>query len=96
MLDQGLTWGEGGHIPTWLPVQDSAAYKAIKPQSNYASVAESVVYDPPAWYSGSGSNFENIAGAVIGEVLTGRVQPEAAVTRMQTGISKLARTPSPL
>lgn len=96
MLDQGLTWGEGGHIPTWLPVQESAEYKAIKPQSNYASVAENVVYDPPAWYSGSGSNFENIAGAVIGEVLTGRVQPEAAVTRMQTGISKLARTPSPL
>ncbi|MBM7790424.1 extracellular solute-binding protein [Tenggerimyces flavus] len=96
MLDQGLTWGGGGHIPTWLPVQESAEYKAIKPQSNYADVAESAVYDPPAWYSGSGSNFENIAGAVIGEVLTGRSQPEAAVTRMQIGISKLARTPSPL
>ncbi len=96
MLDQGITWGEGGHIPTWLPVQESAKYHAIKPQSNYADVAESAVYDPPAWYSGSGSNFEQIAGSALGGVLVGRTAPEAAVTQIQEGISKLARTPSPL
>lgn len=96
MLDQSLTWAEGGHVPTWLPVQETEEYRNLKPQSNYATVAESAVYDPPAWYSGSGSNFENIAGAAIGEVLTGRTEPEAAVRRMQRGISKLALTPAPI
>ena len=36
LLGQSLTWAEGGHIPAWLPVRDSAAYKKLKPQSNYA------------------------------------------------------------
>jgi multiple sugar transport system substrate-binding protein len=96
MLDQGITWGEGGHIPTWLPIQESEEYLAIKPQSNYADVAESAVYDPPAWFSGSGSNFEVVAGSALGGVLAGRTSPEAAVEQMGIGISKLARTPSPL
>ncbi|MEQ7127194.1 extracellular solute-binding protein [Actinopolymorpha sp. B11F2] len=96
MLDQGITWGEGGHIPTWLPVQESAEYQEIKPQSNYADVAESAVYDPPAWFSGSGSNFEAVTGSALGGVLVGRTTPEAAVEQMKRGVSKLARTASPL
>ena len=96
MMDQGITWGEGGHIPSWLPVQQSAKYKSIKPQSNYADVAESAIYDPPAWYSGSGSNFENVAGAALGEVLTGHLEPEAAVDQIGVGISKLAREAPPV
>jgi multiple sugar transport system substrate-binding protein len=96
MLDQGITWGEGGHIPTWLPVQESEEYRAIKPQSNYADVAESAVYDPPAWFSGSGSNFEAVTGSALGGVLAGRTTPEAAVEQMKRGVSKLARTASPL
>jgi multiple sugar transport system substrate-binding protein len=96
MLDQGITWGEGGHIPTWLPVQESAEYREIKPQSNYADVAESAVYDPPAWFSGSGSNFEAVTGSALGGVLAGRTTPEAAVEQMKRGVSKLARTASPL
>jgi multiple sugar transport system substrate-binding protein len=96
MLDQSLAWAEGGHVPTWLPTQEDPDYSKLKPQSNYAAVAESAVYDPPAWFSGSGSNFENIAGAAIGEVLTGRLKPDAAVKRIQQGISKLALTPAPI
>jgi multiple sugar transport system substrate-binding protein len=96
MMDQGITWGEGGHIPAWLPVQDSAKYHQIKPQSNYADAAESAVYDPPAWYSGSGSNFETVAGSALGSVLSGRTEPEAAIHQIQVGISKMARTPAPV
>ncbi|MGW0226752.1 extracellular solute-binding protein [Actinopolymorpha singaporensis] len=96
MLDQSITWAEGGHVPTWLPVQDSAKYRKVKPQSNYASAAESAVYDPAAWYSGSGSNFEMVAGSALGGVLSGRTQPEAAIHQIQVGISKMARTPAPV
>ena len=31
LLGQSLTWAEGGHIPAWLPVRDSAAYRKLKP-----------------------------------------------------------------
>jgi len=55
LLDQSKTWAEGGHIPAWLPFQRSAEYRKIKPQSDYADVANSVRYDPSGWYSGSGA-----------------------------------------
>lgn len=96
MLDQSLAWAEGGHVPTWLPVQETEEYQKLRPQSNYASVAEDAIYDPPAWYSGSGSNLEMIAGASLGEVLTGRVEPERALDRIRQGWGKLARTASPI
>lgn len=96
ILDQSLAWAEGGHVPTWLPVQETAEYRELEPQSNYASAADSAVYDPPAWYSGSGSNLEQIAGAILAEVIAGRVEPDAAVQRIQRGLGKLARTPSPI
>ena len=50
MLEQSLTWAEGGHVPAYIPTFDSSAYKELKPQSNYAAAAETAVFDDPAWY----------------------------------------------
>ncbi len=48
MLEQSLTWAQGGHVPAYLPTYDSTAYKKLTPQSNYyASAAESAVFDGP-------------------------------------------------
>ena len=79
MLDQSITWAQGGHVPAWLPFADSAEYKKLTPQSNYAAAADAAVYDPPGWYSGSGSNFEIIMGASIGAVDAGQLTPAAAL-----------------
>ena len=38
-----------------------------------------MVYDAEAWYSGSGSTFENTVGAQIGLVLQGLASPEEAL-----------------
>jgi multiple sugar transport system substrate-binding protein len=96
MLDQSKTWAEGGHVPAWLPFRDSAEYKALTPQSNYASAAEGAVYDPPAWYSGSGSNFEIITGSAIATVLGGQQSPTAALNQMRDQLTNLSTTASPI
>jgi multiple sugar transport system substrate-binding protein len=96
LLGQSLTWAEGGHIPAWLPVRDSAAYAKLKPQSNYASVANRAVYDPPAWYSGSGSDMENYAGAAIGSVMLGGMSPQAGYTEMRQSLETLAKETVPV
>jgi multiple sugar transport system substrate-binding protein len=96
LLDQSLTWAEGGHIPSWLPVQRSAEYRRLKPQSNYVSVAEQVVYDPPAWYSGSGSSLEIEAGGAFGSVMGGRRSPAEGVARFRAGLFRLSAAPSPV
>jgi multiple sugar transport system substrate-binding protein len=96
LLGQSLTWAEGGHIPAWLPVRHSAAYHKLKPQSNYASVADHVVYDPPAWYSGSGSNLENYAGGAIAGVMTGSTSPAAAYDEMHSALVSLSTQSDPV
>ena len=96
MLDQSMTWAEGGHVPAWLPVAESDAYKKLTPQSNYASAADAAVYDPPGWYSGSGSNFEIVMGSAIGSVEAGLLSPDAAISQIRSKLTALAGTPSPV
>jgi multiple sugar transport system substrate-binding protein len=96
MLDQSLTWAQGGHIPAWQPVVQSDAFKKLTPQSNYAAAADAAAYDPPGWYSGSGSDFENVMGSAIGAVEAGQLSPDAAITQIRSKLSALASTPSPV
>jgi multiple sugar transport system substrate-binding protein len=95
MLDQSDTWAAGGHIPAWLPYRDSDAYKRLLPQSGYASAADGAVYDPDAWYSGSGSDFEIIVGGTIGAVMGGLTSPAAAVSQIRRKLTTLADTQPP-
>jgi multiple sugar transport system substrate-binding protein len=96
MLDQSLTWAEGGHIPTYLPTFESAEYEKLQPQASYSAAADTVVYDAEAWYSGSGSTFENTIGAQIGLVQQGLATPEAALTSAHDQLTTYANTKSPL
>ncbi|MFD1721271.1 extracellular solute-binding protein [Amnibacterium endophyticum] len=96
MLDQSLTWAKGGHIPAYLPVRDSAQYKDLEPQADYAAAAEDAVYDPSAWYSGSGSTFENTVGAQFALVQQDAISPEGALRAASDQLQTYLRTPSPL
>jgi multiple sugar transport system substrate-binding protein len=95
LLDQSATWAAGGHIPAWLPYRNSSAYAKLTPQSNYASAADAAVYDPIAWYSGSGSDFEIIAGGSIGAVMSGVTSPQGGLNQMKQKLGVLAKTPPP-
>jgi len=96
MLDQSMTWAQGGHVPAYLPTLNSAEYKALEPQADYASAADNAVYDPSAWYSGSGSNFETIVGAAIGLVQQGLSSPKDALNSIKSQLATYANTPNPL
>jgi multiple sugar transport system substrate-binding protein len=96
MLDQSDTWAAGGHVPAWLPYTDSAAFKKLTPQSEYAAAADGAVYDPDGWYSGSGSDFEIIVGSGIGSVQSGQQSPKAALAQIRSKLSTLAGTASPI
>ncbi|WP_052460701.1 extracellular solute-binding protein [Microbacterium gorillae] len=96
MLDQSMTWAEGGHIPAYLPIAESSAYKALEPQADYASAADAAVYDDPAWYGGSGSTFEGIVGAQLGLVQQLSQSPQQALTAITDQLGVYLNTPSPL
>jgi multiple sugar transport system substrate-binding protein len=77
-------------------VQDSAEYKALKPNSHYVKAAEAAYYDPTAWYSGAGSDFENIVGAVVATVESGQQHPEQAVAAMRSKLQQYSQTKPPV
>jgi multiple sugar transport system substrate-binding protein len=79
-----------------MPFQRSAAYDKLRPASNYASVANHVRYDDRAWYSGSGSDFENIMGFAVAAVSAGQMDPAAAVADMRSKLAQYANTQSPV
>lgn len=95
LLDQSATWAAGGHIPAWLPYRNSPQYAKLTPQSNYASAADAAVYDPDAWYSGSGSDFEIIMGGTIGAVMGGLASPSSGLSQMRSKLQVLADTKPP-
>ncbi|MGT2425944.1 extracellular solute-binding protein [Amnibacterium kyonggiense] len=96
MLDQSMTWAQGGHIPAYLPVRESAAYARLEPQADYASAANNAIYDDPAWYSGSGSTFEGIIGAQLALAQQRAVTPRAALAATRSQLQVYLHTPSPL
>ena len=96
MLEQSLTWAEGGHVPAYMPTFDSTAYKELTPQSNYAAAAETAVFDDAAWYGGSGSTFEGIVVAQLALVQQGSSSPAGALNAIKGQLQTYLDTPSPL
>jgi multiple sugar transport system substrate-binding protein len=96
LLDQSATWADGGHVPAWLPVQRSKQFLQLKPQSSYTEAAFNAVYDPAAWYTGAGSDFQTAMGSVIASVLTGGTTPKQGVAALQGSLRTFSAARPPV
>ncbi|MEU4390230.1 extracellular solute-binding protein [Kribbella sp. NPDC023855] len=96
MLKHSAEWAAGGHIPAYQPVASSPEYLNLKPQAEYRSVAPDVLFDPDAWFSGSGAQLQNEAGAAFAGVFSGRTTPRQALDQFKAATQKLLDTPSPV
>jgi multiple sugar transport system substrate-binding protein len=96
LLDNSATWAHGGHVPAWLPTQRSKAFLDQSPQHNYVEAAFNAQYDPVAWYTGAGSDFQNTVGATIIEVLAGRTSPKNAVSGMRSDLKQYTTARPPV
>lgn len=96
MLLQTDTWAQGGHIPAYLPYLNSDTYKKLVPQNRYAAAASYAVYDSPAWYSGSGSDFEVAVGSEIGLVQAGLTSPAAGLASIISQLKTYSTTANPI
>ncbi|MGQ1839255.1 extracellular solute-binding protein [Kocuria turfanensis] len=91
----GQRWGTAGHIPAYLPVQDTPEYRSLHPQTEYASAGEHVVFDPPAWFTGAGTDFQNRMSQALTDAFRGRKQPMDAVGSMLAAIDGFLSAPDP-
>jgi multiple sugar transport system substrate-binding protein len=90
-----LGWAEGGHIPAYRPVAESAQFLALQPNAQYAAVANNVVYDPDGWYMGAAGPLEAIASKFLPAALYGYMTPAQAVARFESESRRLIRKPPP-
>lgn len=95
MLKGSFGWAEAGHVPAFLPVTQSPKYDDLLPQAHYAEAAEHVVYDPTAWFTGSGSSFQGEFGAAVQGVLLSGDDPAAAIDRFEARVNTLLAQPNP-
>ncbi len=91
-----LGWAEGGHIPAYRPVAESAEFLALQPNAQYAAAARNVVYDPDGWYMGAAGPLEAIASKFLPAPLSGQLTPEDALRRFETEAVRLLRKRAPL
>jgi multiple sugar transport system substrate-binding protein len=96
LLDQSSTWADGGHVPAWLPVQESEEFLELQPQSNYTEAAFNAVYDPPGWYTGAGSDFQTAMGSVVASVLTGATDPAGGVDALTSSLQTFSTARPPV
>ncbi|WP_033105892.1 extracellular solute-binding protein [Microbacterium profundi] len=95
LLKGSIGWAEAGHIPAYLPVTESPEYADLIPQAHYAEAAEHVVYDPTAWFTGSGSSFQEDFGAAVQGVLLSGDDPAAAIDRFESRVNTMLAQPNP-
>ncbi len=95
LLKGALTWAEAGHIPAYLPVQAEPGYAELSPQRDYASAGDIVYIDPPVWFAGAGSDFQNRMCDAMSAVLQGNGNAASAVSTMASTMDTLLSTPNP-
>lgn len=96
LLEDSAVWAGGGHVPAWLPTQESPEFRELEPQNRYVQAAFDAVYDPPGWYTGAGSDFQTTMGGVISSVLGGRLAPADAVRDMRDSLQTFADALAPV
>ncbi|WP_420114282.1 extracellular solute-binding protein [Pseudactinotalea sp.] len=96
LLGSSFRWAEAGHIPAFLPITESPEYSELVPQAHYAGAADILNYDPEAWFSGSGSNFQEYFAEYVQGVLLAGNDAAAGFEAFMRRVDALIRQPNPV
>lgn len=80
--EHSLAWAGGGHVPAYIPVTNSDDFKNLKPNSDYAGLAATAVFDPVSTLAGVASPVYDAAGNYIVPVIQGEMEPADGAKQM--------------
>jgi multiple sugar transport system substrate-binding protein len=83
MEHHALMWAGGGHIPAYKPVAESAAFKNMQPNANYASLVETAVFDPRTKTAGVASPMYDACANFIEPAINRQIAPGSALQQFQ-------------
>ena len=81
--EHSISWATAGHIPAYLPVQNTDAFKSMKPNADYASLAKTAAFDPVSTLAGVASPVYDAAGNYIMPAVNGELDPADAASQMR-------------
>ena len=85
-------WAGGGHIPTYLPLQESDVYKQMSPNNQYsAAAAEHVVLDPALPIFGVGSPSFGAVSNFLVPAVNGQLPAEKGMEQFTAELEKFAK-----
>ncbi|UXN74895.1 hypothetical protein N8D56_07815 [Devosia sp. A8/3-2] len=87
MDEHSLDWAGAGHIPAYNAVRDSAEFKALKPQSDYAGFADTAVFDPRTILAGPAAPLGDARTNYINPATTGDLEPADAAAQMRDDLN---------
>jgi len=96
ILKGSLPWAGAGHVPVYAPVSEAPEYADLDPQADYVDVTEIVNYDPVAWFTGSGSDFQNLFSQNCQPVLLAGADPAQGLQAFARALNTLLSKPSPV
>jgi multiple sugar transport system substrate-binding protein len=87
-----VTWAGGGHIPAYLPVQESEAYKQMTPNNEYSpEAAKNVDFEPPLPIFGvGGPTFAPISNFLVPAV-NGQLPVDQGIKKFTDELEKFAK-----
>lgn len=77
--ENSLFWATAGHIPAYLPVTQSAEYKAMEPNATYSSLTANMIYDPRTPLAGVAGPIFDVMSTYFVPTLNGEMEPSKAV-----------------
>ncbi|GGR18851.1 extracellular solute-binding protein [Deinococcus ruber] len=84
----GMTWAGGGHIPSYLPTQTSAAFKALQPNVQYsATAAKDATLEPNVPIFGVGGPVYDAVGNYFTPVLLGQLTSAQGISKFKTALT---------
>ncbi|MFE9808683.1 extracellular solute-binding protein [Streptomyces sp. NPDC005548] len=95
LLKASRVWATAGHIPAYSPVTRTADYGRLRPQSHYVAAQNHVVLDPPVWFAGAGSDFQNAMSQVLQQAMLDGLAPDRAARAMVRRLNTFLSKPSP-
>lgn len=78
-----IMWAGGGHIPAYLPVSQSEAFKNMKPNSTYSSLTKTAVFDPVSVIAGVASPTYSAAENFLQPAINGQLSAKDAVEQLK-------------
>ncbi|MGW8060726.1 extracellular solute-binding protein [Streptomyces ziwulingensis] len=96
VVQHARQWAAGGHIPAHTPTLSTAAYKELKPQSEYVSAMDHQATEPKVWFAGSTGILAQRVGPIVVSATLGSAKPDAAARRMKSTLAQLLAAKNPM